>query len=85
MVSPMSSIPGTSAIMEISRGISRRTSGSPPVSRILLTPSPAATRTKRTISSKVSKALRGKKLTCSGMQYTQRMLQRSVTLIRRLL
>ena len=45
--------PGMAASCSISTGRSRRTSGSPPVTRSLLIPSPTATRTKRSISSKV--------------------------------
>ena len=44
------------------RGRSRRTSGSPPVMRSLVTPSDAATRTKRSISSKSRISSRGHEL-----------------------
>ena len=49
-------------------GMSRRTSGSPPVRRTLLIPSVTAIRTNRSISSKLSRAARGRNSTCSGMQ-----------------
>ena len=52
VVSARSWIPGIAASRRISTGRSRRTSGSPPVTRSLLIPSPTATRTKRSISSK---------------------------------
>jgi len=68
-----------------SRGKSRRMSGSPPVSRILSMPSGTAARTNCAISSKVSSSLLSMNVTSSGMQYVQRRLQRSVTLMRRLL
>src|SRR5439155_1469126 len=60
-------------------------SGSPPVRRILSMPSGTATLTNAVISSKVRSSARSRKVTSSGMQYVQRRLQRSVTLIRRLL
>jgi hypothetical protein len=45
----------------ISRSTSLRTSGSPPVSRSLLTPSPTKTDATRAISSNVSSSLRSRK------------------------
>src|SRR5437763_4268508 len=65
-------------------GKSRRTSGSPPVSRTSVTPMPASTRTTRSISSKRSTSARSSHGSPSaGMQYWQRKLQRSVTETRR--
>ena len=68
--------------------MSRRTSGSPPVSRIFSTPWPMKMRASRVISSKVRMSRAGKNWksrpkTSFGMQYVQRKLQRSVTEMRR--
>src|SRR2546428_2714184 len=76
------------ASFSTSRSRSRRTSGSPPVSRIFCTPRPTKIRTRRSISSKVRISARGRNWKSLpkisfGMQYTQRKLQRSVTLTRR--
>src|SRR5579875_1932520 len=69
---------------ETSFGKSRRTSGSPPVSRTSCTPMPASRPTSRTISSKRSTSERSSQGSPSaGMQYWQRKLQRSVTDTRR--
>ena len=54
VVSAMSRMPGTWASFCTNTGKPCRTSGSPPVSRTLLTPIRATTRTNRSISSKVS-------------------------------
>ena len=65
-------------------GKSRRTSGSPPVSRTSWTPIAANRATSRAISSKVrisSRSSHGRP--SAGMQYWQRKLQRSVTDTRR--
>src|SRR5215207_5105047 len=72
------------ASIATSVGNSRRTSGSPPVSRTSLTPISAITRTTRAISSKLrisSRSSHGRP--SAGMQYWQRKLQRSVTDTRR--
>jgi hypothetical protein len=68
VVSERSSTPGTSASMRTSAGRSRRTSGSPPVSRTLRTPTEARIPTSRRISSKVSMRSRGNQTGSSGMQ-----------------
>ena len=47
----MSSMPGIASIIATSRARSRRTSGSPPVNRMLRTPTLAAARTISAISS----------------------------------
>eukprot|EP00659_Diplonema_papillatum_P014259 gene14259-biopygen14313 len=63
---------------------SRRTSGSPPVRRILRTPSSAKMPAARTISAVDIKSSAGVRSTPSaGMQYWHRRLHRSVMLIRR--
>src|SRR5213082_899149 len=70
--------------MATSAGKSRRTSGSPPVSRTSVTPIEANSRTRRSISSNDSTAERSSHGSPSaGMQYWQRKLQRSVTETRR--
>ncbi len=53
VVSPMSLIPGIAASFSTKVGRSRRTSGSPPVSRTLSIPRVRAIRTNRSISSKL--------------------------------
>lgn len=68
VVKPTSRMPSTAAILSTSRGKSRRTRGSPPVSRTLSIPHDAATLTNRSISSNVSRLVRGKNSTSSGMQ-----------------
>ena len=68
VVRPMSLIPGIAAILATSRGRSRRTSGSPPVSRILSIPSGTTIRTNRSISSKLRSRLRARNCGFSGMQ-----------------
>src|SRR5215217_3230718 len=66
--------------MPTSRGNSRRTSGSPPVSLRSVTPMGAMTETRRSISSKLSTSARSSQgRPSAGMQYWQRKLQRSVT------
>src|SRR4051794_15393735 len=66
--------------MPASAGKSRRTSGSPPVSRTSPTPMSASSVTSRTISSKLRTSSRSSHGSPSaGMQYWQRKLQRSVT------
>src|SRR3954471_12684805 len=65
--------------MPASAGKSRRTSGSPPVSRTSPTPMSASSVTSRTISSKLRTSSRSSHGSPSaGMQYWQRKLQRSV-------
>src|SRR5215211_5914028 len=77
-------MPSTRASIETSRGNSRRTSGSPPVSRRSVTPIRANTATIRSISSKRSTSSRSSQgRPSAGMQYWQRKLQRSVTDTRR--
>ncbi len=88
VVSARSRMPSIDASMAMSRSRSRRSSGSPPVSRIFSTPRAAKKRASRAISSNVSSSLRGKNAksrpkTSRGMQYVQRKLQRSVTEMRR--
>jgi len=69
VVSAISSTPSTAASMPTSLGSPLRASGSPPVSRSLRTPSRAATRTNRSISSKLSTSDRGRNRSApSGMQ-----------------
>ena len=64
--------------------ILRLTSGSPPVTRTLVTPSCAAMRTARSSSSSVSiSAWLRLQTPSAGMQYWQRRLQSSVTETRR--
>src|SRR4051812_26634900 len=77
-------MPGTRASIPARRGNSRRTSGSPPVSRTSVTPIAAITLTRRSISSKRRTSARSSHGSPSaGMQYWQRKLQRSVTDTRR--
>ena len=57
----------------------RRTSGSPPVSRILRTPRSMKAVHSRSSSSSVSSSFFGRKVMFSAMQYTQRKSHRSVT------
>ena len=88
VVSAMSSMPGVWATWRTSTSRSRRSSGSPPVRRTLVTPSSAKTRISRPSSSKLSSSERGRKAwsgpnSSRGMQYGQRKLQRSVTETRR--
>ena len=72
--------PGLAASGWISAGRSRRSNGSPPVSRTLSTPSAMNTSTSRLISSNCNISSRGSQTySSSGMQYAQRRLQRSVT------
>ena len=86
--SPAPIRPGMAASSSISRGRSRRTSGSPPVIRSFSTPSDTKARATRSISSNESTCSRGRNAkslpkTSLGMQYVHRKLQRSVTEIRR--
>ena len=76
---------GSSAAMPATTStIERRSSGSPPVSRICRTPSPTNTPTTRSSSSSVSISGFGSQGSPSaGMQYVHRRLQRSVTETRR--
>ena len=60
VVKVTSRIPSISTSPAMSLGSSRRSSGSPPVMRILLTPSPANTRERRVISSKDRSSRRGR-------------------------
>ena len=79
-----SSMPGMPAMAATRRCRSRRTSGSPPVSRIERTPAVAAAATIAAISSYErisSRCSQGSPV--SGMQYTQRRLHLSVTETRR--
>src|SRR5437870_8736505 len=77
-------MPSTAASIATSFGKSRRTSGSPPVSRTSVTPIRTITETRRSISSKRSTSARSSHGSPSaGMQYWQRKLQRSVTETRR--
>ena len=62
---------------------SRRTSGSPPVSRSLRTPCRMNAVHSASSSSRLSTSRFGRKVMSSAMQYTQRRSQRSVTLTRR--
>ena len=78
-----SEIPTTFFSMSTRTDNCERTRGSPPVKRIRSTPSGAKTLTRRVICSKFSRSRCGKNFTDSGMQYWQRILQRSVTLIRK--
>src|SRR5260221_3704960 len=72
------------ASIDTSFGNSRRTSGSPPVSRTSSTPISTKRRTSRSISSKARISARSSHGSPSaGMQYWQRKLQRSVTETRR--
>ena len=83
MVSERSRRPSTPASIATSRGRSRRTSGSPPVSRTSPTPMEASSATSRAISSKRRISSRSSQGSPSaGMQYWQRKLQRSVTEMR---
>jgi hypothetical protein len=59
--------------------MSRRTSGSPPVRRILLIPRSIIASASLCSSSRLSTSLRGRNCIFSGMQYEQRKSQRSVT------
>ena len=61
----------------------RRTSGSPPVRRSLLTPLAMKALHSRSSSSRLSRSAFGRNVMCSDMQYTQRKSQRSVTETRR--
>ena len=62
------------------RGNSRRTSGSPPVSRTSSIPRRTNSRTSRSISSKLrTPSLGSHSIPSAGMQYWQRKLHRSVT------
>ena len=80
MVIATSRTPGAATMRPISAGRPGRTSGSPPVTRISLTPSPANRFTSRISSSSVSSSSRGSHfIPSAGMQYRQRRLQRSVT------
>ncbi|MNT80154.1 hypothetical protein D3C72_2195810 [compost metagenome] len=63
--------------------MSRRTSGSPPVSLILVTPRAMKAPAIASTSSKLSTSFLGRKVISSAMQYTQRKSQRSVTEMRR--
>src|SRR5581483_907692 len=76
--------PGIAARRATSSGRPGRRVGSPPVRRISVTPWPTKIRASRSISSKVRSASRLSHCSpSSGMQYTQRKLQRSVSEIRR--
>src|SRR5665811_2571028 len=80
----ISSTPSTRRNIPIRLARSRRTSGSPPVTRTFSTPIEASTPTRRTISSKLRISSRSSQGSPSaGMQYWQRKLQRSVTETRR--
>ena len=69
MVTARSSIPSIAASMAARAGRSRRSSGSPPVSRTSRTPSDARTETTRRISSKVRMRFLGNQPTpVAGMQ-----------------
>src|SRR5919201_436671 len=69
--------------MRTSSGRSRRTSGSPPVSRTSSTPRAAKIRVSRAISSKLRiSSRRNHSSPSAGMQYVQRKLHLSVTEIR---
>jgi hypothetical protein len=59
--------------------MSRRTKGSPPVSRSLRTPSDTKAEQTRSSSSRLRISDLGRKVMSSAMQYTQRKSQRSVT------
>jgi hypothetical protein len=84
VVKERSSTPSTSASIDTSRGNSRRTSGSPPVSRTSVTPIDENSATSRSISSNVRISERSSHgRPSAGMQYWQRKLQRSVTDTRR--
>ena len=66
--------------MRTSSGRSRRTSGSPPVSRTSETPIAASNRASRAISSKLRiSSRRSHSRPSAGMQYVQRKLHLSVT------
>ena len=80
VVSDRSRTPGTAASIPTSTGTSRRTSGSPPVSRTSSTPIAARIPTSRVISSKESTWSRpSHSRPSAGMQYVQRKLHLSVT------
>mmetsp|Transcript_13857 Transcript_13857/g.40160 ORF Transcript_13857/g.40160 Transcript_13857/m.40160 type:complete len:234 (-) Transcript_13857:71-772(-) len=83
-VMPTVEMPGRERSRRTTSTRSRRTVGSPPVKRILLTPPSASSLAIRKISSAVSSRDAGVRSTPSaGIQYVQRRLQRSVRLIRR--
>ncbi|MNJ64021.1 hypothetical protein D3C77_599560 [compost metagenome] len=71
--------PGSAAILPHSSTMPLRTSGSPPVRRILRVPLATNSAAIRWISSRVSTCWRGRNVISSAMQYTQRKSQRSVT------
>src|SRR6185295_7308741 len=88
VVSAMSSMPGSCVRSPIRSARLGRSSGSPPVMRIFLTPARTNTRARRRISSKSRRSLLFRKRYDSwkvsrGMQYGQRKLQRSMTEMRR--
>mmetsp|Transcript_5935 Transcript_5935/g.21183 ORF Transcript_5935/g.21183 Transcript_5935/m.21183 type:complete len:315 (-) Transcript_5935:277-1221(-) len=84
VVMPSPCRPGSAASCAQMSMASRRTSGSPPVSRILVTPACTNSAARRTISSLVSRCDASDSVTPSaGMQYRHRRLHRSVSEMRR--
>ena len=84
VVRSVSAMPSTAATRRQMERMLGFTSGSPPVIRTFVIPSPAAARTAVTISSSVSsRSWASLQTPSSGMQYRHRRLQRSVTDSRR--